>query len=92
MYGNTKSCGVADYIATKVEVNPHMLSTLKNAKSILSMNPGGGFETSVVGPPVILVSLVMIQTGQGSSNSGRFSGRPYMSLFIAIPFILVIET
>ena len=32
--GNTKGYEVADHTATKVEVNPQMLSTLKNAKSI----------------------------------------------------------
>ena len=32
--GNTKECEVAEHIATKVEVNPHMLLTLENTKSI----------------------------------------------------------
>ena len=35
---NTKGCEVAEHIAKKVEVNPQMLSTLKNVKSIWSMN------------------------------------------------------
>ena len=48
--GNPKGYEVAEHIATKVEVNPRMISTLKNAKSIRSMNLGGDFETSVVGP------------------------------------------
>ena len=30
--GNTKGYEVAEYISTKVEVNPRMLSTLKNEK------------------------------------------------------------
>ena len=90
--GNPKGYEVADHIATKVEVNPQMLSTLKNAKSIWSFNPGGNLETSMVGPLGILVALVKRQIGQGSSNSGRFSGRPSMSPFLAISFSLVIET
>ena len=65
--GNPKGYEVAEHIATKVEVNPRMLSTLKNAKSIWSMNPGGKFETSVVGPLEILVALVKRQIGQGFS-------------------------
>ena len=56
------------------------------------MNPGANFETSVVGPLVILVALVKRQIGQGYSNSGRFSGRPSMNPFLAILFILVIDT
>ena len=32
--GNPKECVVAEHIATKFEVNPRMLSTLKNIKSI----------------------------------------------------------
>ena len=34
LYGNPKGHEVAEHIATKVEVNPRMLSTLENAKSI----------------------------------------------------------
>ena len=56
------------------------------------MNPGANFETSVVGPLEILVALVKRQIGQGSSNSGRFSGRPSMSPFLAICFSPVIKT
>ena len=56
------------------------------------MNPGANFDTSMVGTLVILGALVIRQIGQGSSNLGRFSGRPSMSPFIAISFSLVIET
>ena len=49
-----------------------MLSTLKNAKSIWSINPGGSFYTSVVVPLVILVALFKRRIGQGSSKSGVF--------------------
>ena len=56
------------------------------------MNPGENFETSVVGPLGILVALVKIKIGQGSYNSGIFSGRLSMSPFLAIRFFLVIET
>ena len=58
LYGNSKGCEVAEHISTKVEANPRMLSTLKNAKSIWSMNPGGDFETSMIGPLIISVALV----------------------------------
>ena len=47
---NPKGYEVTEHIATKFEVNPRMLSTLKNAKSIWSMNPGEIFKKSVVGP------------------------------------------
>ena len=90
--GNPKGYEVAEHIAKTVEVNPWMISTLKNAKSIWSMNPGANFDTSVVGPLGILSDLVKRQIGQGSSNSGRFYGRHYMSPFLAICFSLVIET
>ena len=56
------------------------------------MNLGANVETSVVGPLGIVVALAMIQIGQGYSNSGRFDGRPSMSPFLAIHFIMVIET
>ena len=46
----------------------------------------------MVVPLVILVALVKRKIGQGYSNSGRFSGRPSMSPFLAICFILVIDT
>ena len=90
--GNPNGYEVAEHIASKVELNPRMLSTLKNEKFIWSMNPEEIFDISVVGPLVILVALVKRQIGQGSSNSGRFSGRPSMSPFIAIRFSRVIET
>ena len=90
--GNPKGCAVAEHIATKFEVNPQMLSTLKNEKSIWSMNPGANFETSVVGPLGILVALVKIQIGQVSSNSGKLVGRPLKIPFLAICFSMVIET
>ena len=90
--GNPNGYEVADHIDTKVEVNPRMISTLKNAKSILSMNIGANFETSVVGPLGIFAALVMMQIGQDYSNSGRFSGRPSMSPFLGIRFSLVIDT
>ena len=44
------------------------------------------FETSVVGPLVILIALAKRQIGQGYSKSGWFSGRPSMSPFISIFF------
>ena len=90
--GNPKGCEVADHIATKVKVNLRMLSTLKNETSIWCMNRGSNFETSVVEPLVILVALVKRQIGQGYSNSGRSSERPSMSPFLAIRFIMTIET
>ena len=92
LYGNPNGYEVAEHIDTKVQVYPQMLSTLKNDKSIWSMNPGEDFETSVVGPLGILVALVKRYIGQGSSNSGRFFGRPSMSRFLAIRLSLVIET
>ena len=55
------------------------------------MKVGTNFETSVVGPLGILFALVEIRIVQGSSKSGRFSGRPYMSPFISIRFSLLIE-
>ena len=56
--GNPKGYEVAEHKATKVEVNPRILSTLKNAKSIWSKNPGANLVTSVVGLLEILVALV----------------------------------
>ena len=44
----------------------------------------------MVGTLFILVSLVKGQTGQGSSNSGIFSGKPTMIPFLAISFSPVI--
>ena len=61
---NPKGYEVAEHIATKVEVNLRILSTLKNAKFIWIMNPGANVETSVVGPLGILVALVKRQIGQ----------------------------
>ena len=89
--GNPKGYEVAEHISKKAELNPRMLSTLKNAKSIWSMNPGEIFDTLVVGPLGILVALIMRQIGQDYSNSGKFSGRPSMNPFLAIIFSLVID-
>ena len=60
---NPKGYEVSEHIATKVEVNPGIILTLKNAKFIWSMKPGTNFETSVVGPLVLLAALVNIQIG-----------------------------
>ena len=93
LYVNTKVYEIAEYISEKVEVNPRMLSTLKKAKSIWSMNPVADFETSTVGTLGILFASVkrQIQIGQGYSKSGIFVGRPSMSIFLSIIFILAIE-
>ena len=56
------------------------------------MNIGGDLETSMVGPLVILFDLVREKISKGSSKSGNFFGRPYMSPFIAIIISLEIET
>ena len=53
---NTKYYEVEEHIATKVKVNPQIISTFKNEKSILIMSPGGIFKTSMVGLLVILVA------------------------------------
>ena len=58
---------VAEHIATKVEVNPQMLLTLKNVKSILIINLGENFETPMVGTLNALNALVKGQIGKGSS-------------------------
>ena len=84
MHVNTNRYEVAEHIATKVEVNQRMLSALKNAKSVWSMNPGANFVTSVVGPLGILAALVIRQICQGSSNSRRFYGRPPQVLFLRL--------
>ena len=84
---NPKGGEVSEHIATKFEVNTRMLSTLKNAKSILNKNPGEDFETSVVRPLRILATLVNIHIGHGYSNSGRFLGD--LPRFISLTFILV---
>ena len=93
MDGNPKGYEVSEHIDTQFEVNPRMLSTLKKAKSIWSMNPVAGFETSTVGTLGILFASVkrQIQIGQGYSKSGIFVGRPSMSIFLSIIFILAIE-
>ena len=56
------------------------------------MKSGANFETSLVGTLGILVALVRIQIGQGSSKSGIFYERPSMSPFLAISSSLEIET
>ena len=56
------------------------------------MKPGANFETSVVGPMGILVALVKRKIGQVYSRSGRFSGRPSVSTFLATSFSLGIDT
>ena len=89
---NTKGDELSYHITTKVEVNPRMLSILKNEKSIWIMNPGANFETSKVGTMGILFALFITHIGQGCYNSGRFYGRPSKSHFIAIHFSLVITT
>ena len=88
----SKGCEAAEHVATKVEVNPRMISTLKNSTSIWRMNPRGNFDKLMVVPLVILVALVKRQRGQGYSKSGVFVGRPSMSPFLDICFRLAIET
>ena len=56
------------------------------------MKSGANFETSVVGSLGILVDLVKIQIGKGSSKSRIFYRRPSMRHFLDIHFTLVIET
>ena len=41
--GNRKGYEVAEHIVKKVEINPHMLSILKNEKYILSMTSAVNF-------------------------------------------------
>ena len=89
---NPKGYELAEHIATKVEVNIRMLSTLKNEKSIWRMKPGRDFDTSVVRTLGVLVALIKRQIGQGYSKSGIFSGILSMSSFLVICFSLVIET
>ena len=43
MDGNPKGCELEEHIATKFKVNPRIISTSKNEKSIWSMNPGANF-------------------------------------------------
>ena len=90
--GNPKDYEVAEHIATKVEVNPRMFSTLKKAKSIWSMKPRGNFDISVVGPMGIVFAFVKRKIWRGYSKSGIFYCRPYMSTFLVVSFSLVIET
>ena len=92
MDGNPKGYEVAEHIATKVEENPRILLTLKNAKSIKSMTPWGGFETSMVRTLGILFHLVKIKIWKGSSKSRIFPGRSYMSPFLIISFSMVGDT
>ena len=42
--GNPKGCEVAEHIATKVELNPRMLSTLKKRKIHLKNESRGKFR------------------------------------------------
>ena len=65
--------------------------------NIKNENPSGAWnhgkvETSMVGPLEVLLSLIKRQIGHGSSKSGIYFGRPYMSTFLGICFSLVIET
>ena len=83
--GNPKGYEVSEHIATKVEVNTQIISTLKNKKSIWSMNPGGNSETSMVGPLGILFVLVKRKIGKVSSKSGSFFVDP--PLVLLLPFI-----
>ena len=66
--GNPKGHELAEHIATKVEVNPQIILTLKIEKSIWIMKPGANFETSMVVPLWILVALVNIQIGKCPSK------------------------
>ena len=56
------------------------------------MNPGANFETSILGPLVILVDLFMIYIGQGSSKSGKFVIRPLISPLFNITHNMVVDT
>ena len=59
--GNSKRYEVAEHIATKTEINPWMLFTLKNEKSIRTMKTEADVKTSVVGTQGFLVVLFKIQ-------------------------------
>ena len=89
---NLKWYIVAKHIVTNVEVNPRNLSTFKNEKSIWSIKPEANFETSMLLHMVILVDLVKIQIGQGSSDFIRFIGRPFMGPLFTIFLSLKINT
>ena len=56
------------------------------------MKPGAKFETPMVVPLGISISLVNKQIGQVSSKSGKFVAKTYMSTFLVISFSLEIET
>ena len=56
------------------------------------MNPGANFETSILGPLVILVDLLKIYIGQGSSKSGKFVIRPFISPLFNITNGIVVDT
>ena len=64
---------------------------IENVKSNWTMNSGGKFEISIVGPLVILVALVDRQIGKGYYNPGRFLGDPPWFLLLYF-FSLTIET
>ena len=68
-----------------------MLSTLKNAKFIWIMNSGEDFRTSMVRPLGILVALVKIKIGKGSSKSVISVGKLFMSYFFDILCNLAIK-
>ena len=65
-------------------IKPTDFSKLKSTKYVWRINPGANFETSMLGPMVILVASVKKQIGQGYYKSGRFFGRPFMSPFFAV--------
>ena len=69
-----------------------MVLILKKAKSIWNINLGENFETSIVGPLVILVALVRRQIGQGYSNSGNLVGRPSINTLFPLSLSNGIET
>ena len=71
---NQKGYCVKEYIATHVELNTHILSTLKYAKSIWSMNTGTNFYTSMFGSLGILVGLAKCQTEMGFIFCQTFMG------------------
>ena len=89
--GNPNLYEVTEHIDTNLEVNPRMLSTLKNAKSIWSMDIGGDFEWSIVVSMGILVALVRRQIGQGYFKLEIFFGRPFLGTFNSICLILIID-
>ena len=88
---NPKGYEVAEHISTNVKVNPQIISTLNNKKSIWSMSPGAKFVKSVVVPLGLWVALVRRRICQGYSKSGIFARRPSVSPFLVISFSLLIE-